>query len=213
MLSGDHLETAKAVAIKSGIVTAEEADQDMVCMDAATFRSRVGGTQKGKDEKGNEIDEVVEFTEFRQIADKLKVLARSTPEDKHTVVVGLKAMGKSVAVTGDGINDVHALRAANVGFAMGSGCEIAKDASDMILMNDNFGATMVAVKFGRNIYDNIRKFLQFQMTMNLAVLAIIFVVALIFGDSPFCVIQLLYINLLMDAFAALALATEPPHAT
>ena len=128
-------------------------------MDATKFQAEVGGLQKVTGPDGVERDEVVRKEKFEQIAHKLKLLARATPEDKHTLVVGLQGMNKQVAVTGDGINDVHALRAANVGFAMGSGCEIAKESADMILMNDNFGATMSAVKWGRNIFDNIRKFL------------------------------------------------------
>ena len=89
----------------------------------------------------------------------MKVLGRAIPYDKHLLVVGLRELGKAVAVTGDGINDADALRSADVGFAMGSGCSVAKDASDMILTNDNFESTMKAVMWGRNIYDSIRKFL------------------------------------------------------
>lgn len=89
----------------------------------------------------------------------MRVLARAIPYDKHLLVVGLKELGKTVAVTGDGLNDADALRAADVGFAMGSGCSVAKDASDMIIIEDNFEATMRAVMWGRNIYDNVRRFL------------------------------------------------------
>jgi P-type E1-E2 ATPase len=92
---------------------------------------------------------------------KLRVLARAIPKDKHLLVVGLKELGKAVAVTGDGINDVDALSSGDVGFAMGSGCSMAKDSSDMILIDDNFEATMHAVMWGRNIYDNVRRFVQF----------------------------------------------------
>lgn len=90
---------------------------------------------------------------------KMRVLGRAVPRDKHMLVAGLKEMGKCVAVTGDGINDIDALRNAHVGFAMGSGCSIAKDSSDMILVNDNFESTMHAVMWGRNIYDNVRRFI------------------------------------------------------
>lgn len=88
-------------------------------------------------------------------------MGRAIPYDKHLLVTGLKELGKNVAVTGDGINDVDALKAADVGFAMGSGVSIAKDAADMILINDNFEATLNAVMWGRNIYQNVRKFIQF----------------------------------------------------
>lgn len=112
-------------------------------------------------------------------------MGRAIPYDKHLLVVGLKELGKNVAVTGDGINDVDALKAADVGFAMGSGVSIAKDAADMILISDNFEATMNAVMWGRNIYQNVRKFLQFQVTVNFSVLLIIFIGAVFKGQSPF----------------------------
>ncbi len=150
---------------------------------------------------------------FKHIANRLRVMARATPEDKHALVVGLRDLSCTVAVTGDGINDVKALRAANIGLAMGSGCEIAKESADLILMDDNFGSTMNAVMWGRNIFNNIRKFLQFQLTITIAILAIILVASILFGEAPFSVIQLLWINMVMDTLAALALATEPPHPT
>jgi len=138
-------------------------------------------------------------------------LARAVPKDKNLLVVGLKELGRAVAVTGDGINDVDALRNAKVGFAMGSGCSVAKDASDMILVEDNFEATMKAVMWGRNIYDNIRRFIQFQVTVNFSCLAVEFFGAAIMGEVPLSSVQLLWINLIMDTFAALALASEKPH--
>lgn len=111
----------------------------------------------------------------------MKVLARAIPYDKHLLVVGLKELGKAVAVTGDGINDVDALRSADVGFSMGSGCSVAKDASDMILTDDNFDSTMKAVMWGRNIYLNVRRFIQFQLTVNFTALVVVFLSALIKG--------------------------------
>ncbi len=105
---------------------------------------------------------------------KLKVLARSTPQDKFALVVGMQKLGSIVAVTGESHNDTLALETADVGFCMGNGCETAKDAADMILMDDNFASTLHAVIWGRNIYQNIRKFLQFQMTVNITVITIVF---------------------------------------
>lgn len=140
-------------------------------------------------------------------------MGRAIPYDKHLLVVGLKELGKNVAVTGDGINDVDALKAADVGFAMGSGVSIAKDAADMILISDNFEATMNAVMWGRNIYQNVRKFIQFQVTVNFTALAFVFIGAVFKGEAALTVVQLLWVNLIMDTLAALALATERPHQT
>jgi len=128
-------------------------------MPAEEFRKLVGEVRKETDGEGNFKMIIQNKKEFQQIAVRLRVLARAVPKDKNLLVVGLKELGRAVAVTGDGINDVDALRNANVGFAMGSGCSMAKDASDMILTEDNFEATMKAVMWGRNIYDNIRRFI------------------------------------------------------
>src|SRR5207248_1353785 len=107
-------------------------------------------------------EEIGNKATFRRIAAKLKVLARSTPEDKYMLVTGLKELGAVVAVTGDGTNDAPALKKADVGFAMGiTGTEVAKEASDIILLDDNFASIITAVKWGRNIFTNVRKFLQF----------------------------------------------------
>lgn len=117
----------------------------------------------------------------------MKVLGRAVPYDKHIFAVGLKELGKTVAVTGEGINDVDALRAADVGFAMGSGVSVAKDVADMIITSDNFEATMMAVMWGRNIYQNVRKFIQFQLTANFSALIIVFIGCLT-SESPLTVI-------------------------
>lgn len=122
----------------------------------------VGVVKKGFiDDEGRAEESLQNKDVFKQIAAKLKVLARAIPYDKHLLVVGLKELGHCVAVTGDGINDVDALRSGDVGLSMGSGCSVAKDASDMILMDDNFDSTMKAVMWGRNIYANVKRFIQF----------------------------------------------------
>jgi magnesium-transporting ATPase (P-type) len=142
---------------------------------------------------------------------KIKVLARCLPEHKFALIVALQTAGSSVAVTADGLNDVDALKQANVGFCMGqSGCEIAKDASDIIFLDDNFNSVFKATIWGRNIIDNIRKFLQFQLAINIVCVAIVFLGGATLGNSPFSVIQLLWINMIMDTFAAIGIATEPP---
>ena len=149
--------------------------------------------------------------QFRKVVKKLRVLARSSPEDKYLLVTGLRDMGNVVAVTGDGTNDAPALNKADVGFAMGiTGTDVAKNASDIILMDDNFCSVLTAVVYGRNIFDSVRKFLQFQITINVVAMFIVFSGALIFSEPPLNSVQMLWVNLIMDTFAALALATEPP---
>lgn len=150
---------------------------------------------------------------FQEAADHIRVLARATPNDRLMLVTGLKAIGKSVAVSGSGINDVEALQAADVGLAMGSGCSAAKEAADLVLTDNDFEATLRAVMWGRNIYHNVSRFLQFQVTVNISALATVFIGGIIFGESPLSAVQLLWINLIMDTFAAIALSTEPPLAS
>ena len=149
--------------------------------------------------------------QFDQFVDTLQVMARSAPKDKHLLVTGLMERHQVVAVTGDGTNDGPALAKSNVGFAMGiTGTSVAKDASDIVLMDDNFVSIVKAVMWGRNVYDSIRKFLQFQLTVNVGALLISFVSAVLLSESPLQPVQLLWVNLIMDTFAALALATELP---
>ncbi|KFG63918.1 calcium-translocating P-type ATPase, PMCA-type protein [Toxoplasma gondii RUB] len=158
------------------------------------------------------VDVIANPEAFNEIADNLEVLARSQPMDKYALVVGLKELrGTVVAVTGDGANDAPALKKADVGFAMGlSGKEVAKQAADIVLLDDNFGSIVKAVKWGRNVYDNIRRFLQFQLTVNVVAVVTAFLTATIIRESPLTAVQMLWVNLIMDSFASLALATEPP---
>jgi Ca2+-transporting ATPase len=140
------------------------------------------------------------------------VLARSSPEDKKILVDGLKEMGEIVGVTGDGTNDGPALKRANVGFSMGiAGTEVAKEASDIILMDDNFASIVSAIMWGRCVNDAVRKFLQFQISVNITAVIITFVTAVASAteSSVLSAVQLLWINIIMDTFAALALATDP----
>ena len=166
MCTGDNIQTAIAISRKARIVTDAEiaADEEgYVCMTGKQFREAVGGLIKTKDPlTGTEVETVKNVRAFKKIAQKLRVLARSTPEDKYLLVTGLKNEGSIVAVTGDGTNDAPALNRADVGFAMGiTGTDVAKNASDIVLTNDDFCSVLTAVKYGRNIFDSVRKFLQF----------------------------------------------------
>ena len=143
---------------------------------------------------------------------RLQILARSSPEDKRLLVKTLKSMGEVVGVTGDGTNDGPALKLANVGFAMGiAGTEVAKEASDIILMDDSFANVVLAIMWGRCVNDSVKKFLQFQISVNITAVVITFVSAVASNSetSVLTAVQLLWVNLIMDTFAALALATDP----
>ncbi|KXT15145.1 hypothetical protein AC579_7918 [Pseudocercospora musae] len=189
MVTGDNILTAKAIATECGIFT-----PGGVALEGPEFRK-------------------MSKQEQRQIIPKLQVLARSSPDDKRTLVRRLKEMGETVAVTGDGTNDAPALKAADVGFAMNiAGTEVAKEASDIILMDDNFASIVKALMWGRAVNDAVRKFLQFQITVNITAVALAFISAVSndHEESVLTAVQLLWINLIMDTMAALALATDPP---
>jgi Ca2+ transporting ATPase len=171
-------------------------------------RTKAEGRKTGKKIRK---DVVQNFDSFKDLIKSLAVLARSSPDDKYTLVTGLKQLGHVVAVTGDGTNDAPALKKADIGFAMGlAGTEMAKEAAGIILLDDNFNSIVRAVVWGRNIYDNIRCFLQFQLTVNVVAVILAMVGAITIQQSPLGSVQLLWVNLIMDSFASLALATDPP---
>ncbi|KAG2381574.1 hypothetical protein C9374_005958 [Naegleria lovaniensis] len=212
MVTGDNLLTAQFIARECGILL-----EDGICM------------------TGQEFCELNDH-ELDQILPQLQVLARSTPDDKLRLVKRLRENGRVVAMTGDGTNDGLALKEADVGLSMGlSGTMIAKEASDIVILDDNFSSIVKSVLWGRSIYENIRKFLMFQLTVNVCALLVTIVTA-VAGmimkstnsnnsethtdpssntsfrlEPPLTAIQLLWVNLIMDTFAALALATEPPY--
>ncbi|XP_061470218.1 plasma membrane calcium-transporting ATPase 3 isoform X11 [Rhineura floridana] len=202
MVTGDNINTARAIAAKCGII---QPGEDFLCLEGKEFNRRI------RNEKGE-----IEQERLDKIWPKLRVLARSSPTDKHTLVKGIidSTIGDQrqvVAVTGDGTNDGPALKKADVGFAMGiAGTDVAKEASDIILTDDNFSSIVKAVMWGRNVYDSISKFLQFQLTVNVVAVIVAFTGACITQDSPLKAVQMLWVNLIMDTFASLALATEPP---
>lgn len=165
MVTGDNKDTAVAIAKETGILheheDIESSNSKFRCMTGAEFRKHIGGLRTefdGEDKK----ETISDLHAFREVVKDLRVLARSTPMDKYILTLGLRQLGNVVAVTGDGTNDAAALKKANVGFAMGkAGTEVAKEAADIILLDDNFGSLVTSIKWGRNVYDSIRKFLQF----------------------------------------------------
>lgn len=187
MITGDSPDTATAIAKETGILTSG------LVMTGTDFRN---------------------LSEARRnsITADLEVMARSQPGDKLLLVQTLQKHGEVVGVTGDGINDAPALRHADVGMAMGvAGTEVAREASDIILLDDSFPTIRNAVWWGRALYENIQRFLVFQLTINVSA-AVLSFIALLFGLSPpFTIIQLLWINIIMDSLAALALCSEAPH--
>lgn len=191
MVTGDNLLTGKAIARECGIYKPEEGG---IAMEGPEFRRKSD-------------------QELKELVPHLQVLARSSPEDKRILVRTLKDLGETVAVTGDGTNDAPALKMADIGFAMGiAGTEVAKEAASIILMDDNFASIVKGISWGRAVNDAVKKFLQFQLTVNVTAVVLTFVSAVASDkeESVLNAVQLLWVNLIMDTFAALALATDPP---
>ncbi|XP_035538880.1 calcium-transporting ATPase 10, plasma membrane-type-like [Juglans regia] len=192
MVTGDNLQTAKAIALESGILGSDADSTEPNLIEGKTFRA-------------------LSDKEREEIVDKISVMGRSSPTDKLLLVQALRKKGHVVAVTGDGTNDAPALHEADIGLAMGiSGTEVAKESSDIIILDDNFASVVKVVRWGRSVYANIQKFIQFQLTVNVAALIINVVAAVSSGAVPLNAVQLLWVNLIMDTLGALALATEPP---
>mmetsp|Transcript_14213 Transcript_14213/g.23654 ORF Transcript_14213/g.23654 Transcript_14213/m.23654 type:complete len:1068 (-) Transcript_14213:64-3267(-) len=230
MVTGDNIDTAKAIARECGILT-----EGGLAMEGPVFRKLTP----------EQLDAVLP---------NLQVLARSSPDDKHTLVTRLNGsalpdspeswlvahpdgdfsrdkdlllpgyreeweaarehqggVGEVVGVTGDGTNDGPALKAADVGLSMGlTGTDVAKEASDIVILDDNFSSIVKSVMWGRSVFDNIRKFLQFQLTVNVVALTLTFVSAVTGSEPPLNAVMMLWVNLIMDTMGALALGTEPP---
>ncbi|CAL5333405.1 unnamed protein product [Camellia sinensis] len=192
MVTGDNIQTAKAIALECGILKSNVDATEPNLIEGKVFRA---------------LSEV----ERQEIANKISVMGRSSPNDKLLLVQALRKRGHVVAVTGDGTNDAPALHEADIGLAMGiQGTEVAKESSDIIILDDNFATVVKVVRWGRSVYANIQKFIQFQLTVNVAALVINVVAAVSAGDVPLNAVQLLWVNLIMDTLGALALATEPP---
>ncbi|MBM3979447.1 MAG: calcium-translocating P-type ATPase, PMCA-type [Planctomycetes bacterium] len=190
MITGDTIETARAIGREVGLLDAPDA----LALTHAEFAAM--------------SDE-----ELTEKLPRLRVLARALPGDKYRLVRLLQAQNEVVAMTGDGTNDAPALKRADVGLAMGiSGTEVAKEASKIVLLDDSFGTIVRGVHWGRALYENIQRFIQFQLTINVSALALAFLGPFVGLRPPFTVLQLLWINVIMDTFAAIALCSEPPRA-
>lgn len=222
MVTGDKKETARAIAVLCGIITAEEKLDESICIDGPEFYEQMGGLWCMTCKKGipldctckpeERVERVKNLAAFKTLEKKIRVMSRSRPEDKYLLVTGLMNMNQVVAVTGDGTNDAPALSKANVGFGMAmTGTDVCKMAADIIIMDDSFTSVVKACKWGRNIYDNIKRFLQFQLTVNVNALIFTVIGAILLKESPLQAIQLLWVNMIMDSLASLALATEMPR--
>lgn len=185
ILTGDNIVTARSIAKQLYIL-----DDDSLVVEA------------------QQIDEMSD-DELEDVIDRIKVIARSKPLTKMRIVNLLKERGNVVAVTGDGINDAPALKNADVGIAMGiTGTEVSKEASDIILLDDSFSTILKAVEWGRGIYENFQRFIQFQLTVNLVAVSVVIICEMFGFDVPFTTIQLLWVNLIMDGPPALSLGLE-----
>ncbi|RVW23027.1 putative calcium-transporting ATPase 13, plasma membrane-type [Vitis vinifera] len=192
MITGDNVFTARAIATECGILRPDQGIDNEAVVEGEVFRKY---TPEERMEK----------------VDKIRVMARSSPFDKLLMVQCLKQKGHVVAVTGDGTNDAPALKEADIGLSMGiQGTEVAKQSSDIIILDDNFASVATVLRWGRCVYNNIQKFIQFQLTVNVAALVINFVAAVSAGEVPLTAVQLLWVNLIMDTLGALALSTEQP---
>lgn len=187
MITGDRKETAVAIAKEAGII---DSTDDLV------FTS---------DELSALSDD-----ELKEKIPHIRVIARALPSDKSRLVDLAKSMNLVVGMTGDGVNDSPALKKADVGFGMGGGTEVAKEASDLVILDDNFSTIAKAVLYGRTIFNSIRKFIVFQLSINIAAVLISFLSSFMGIAEPLTIIQILWVNLVMDTLAAIAFGGEPP---
>ena len=189
MITGDNKETAAAIAREAGLLDATDGEDAVLT--------------------GSELAALSDF-QVRKRLPALRVVARALPTDKSRLVRIAQEMGLVAGMTGDGINDAPALKRADVGFAMGSGTEVAKEAGDIVILDDNIASIARAILYGRTIFKSIRKFIIFQLTMNLCAVGVSIIGPFIGIDTPVTVIQMLWINIIMDTLAGLAFAGEPP---
>ena len=211
IVSGDHKDSAMNVAIDVGLIVDKNATDDNI-IKGSDLKDKLSDlmTLENGSWKFNSPASIKEFK--HEILQVYIVVYRADPEVKLMFTSAIKEAGTIVGVTGEGLNDAEALAEANLGFAMGEdGCSAAKDKADIILTDDNFVSVVNAIRWGRNMQDNTRKFIQFQLTVNISCLTFVILSVVTLGFSPFSIFQLLWINLVMDILAAIAFATEHPH--
>jgi Ca2+-transporting ATPase len=207
----DDVPMAVADCLKAGIAV------KIVTGDTSGTAKEIG-RQIGIWNDSDNIENIITGLEFEALSDEealkrvvtLKIMCRARPTDKQRLVQLLQKNGEVVAVTGDGTNDAPALNYAHVGLSMGSGTSVAKEASDITLLDDSFSSILTAVMWGRSLYQNIQRFLLFQLTINVVALVIVFIGSIFGRDLPLTVTQMLWVNLIMDTFTAAALASLPP---
>ncbi len=201
----EAVELCEKAGIKVVMITGDNKDT------AAAIASEIGILKGGKVLTGMDLEKM-DDKEFKEIVQDVNVYARVFPEQKVRIVEALKSHGQVVAMTGDGVNDAPALKKAAIGVAMGSGTDVAKESSDMILQDDNFATIVEAVKEGRTIFDNIKRFVKFQLSTNIGAILTIISASLMSLPIPFNPIQILWINIIMDGPPAQSLGVEPPEA-
>ena len=210
MVTGDHIDTAKAVALRTGLVKQEELQLKGIAMSGDEFRDAIRGYNKIWDPTNQEFRvEFMEQKRFDEVKKRLKIIARCTSEDKFVLVSGIKQKGGLLGMTGDSIADADALKKADVGLCMGSGCDVAKDNSDLVILDNDFTSIHRSIKWGRAIFDNVRKFIKFQLTINIVICFITILGGCTLGHPPLNVVQMLWTNLIMDVLGAIAIGTEP----
>ncbi len=190
MITGDNKETARAIAKECGIIG--QRDENAIALD------------------GNDLSRMSD-DEIAKILPHVSVIARALPSDKSRLVRISQAQGYIVGMTGDGVNDAPSLKSADVGFSMGSGTDVAKEASDIVITDNSFTAISKAILYGRTIFESIRKFIVFQLSMNMSAVGISLIGPFINVDSPVTITQMLWVNIIMDTLGALAFACEPPR--
>jgi Ca2+ transporting ATPase len=239
IITGENIKTAISIAKELGIISSGEATsaidrvraeyrslyqfsdvnaenrKEIIAMEGDEFRSLTKGYST-KVLKNNSKKEIIEYNLkneylFSHYTSSLKIIARASPDDRFLLVLGLKQKGEIVAVTGKAIKDAPALKKADVGFALGKvGTEIAKEAADIVIKDDKFSSILSAIKYGRNVYETIKKFIQFQLIIIIVSITIIMISSIILNDCALNSMKLLWINLLVDTFASISISTDPP---